>query len=48
MGIMKRSCPFDCDVGRQLKVHVGEKEINNGVFKEKQMQNVYGEFLGYV
>ncbi|XP_043468736.1 apoptosis regulatory protein Siva-like isoform X2 [Leptopilina heterotoma] len=42
---MKRACPFDCDLGRQLKVHVGQKEVNNGVFKEKQMQNVYDKTM---
>ncbi|XP_051169020.1 apoptosis regulatory protein Siva-like [Leptopilina boulardi] len=42
---MKRACPFDCDIGRQLKVHVGQKQVNNGVFKEKQMQNVYDKTM---
>ena len=43
MEMTKRSCPFESDRGRQLKVHVGQKEVNNGVLKEKQMQIVYGK-----
>ncbi|XP_033216374.1 apoptosis regulatory protein Siva-like [Belonocnema kinseyi] len=41
MEMTKRACPFESDVGRQLKVHVGQKEVNSGVLKEKQMQSVY-------
>lgn len=44
MEMTKRACPFESEVSRQLKVHVGQKEVNSGVLKEKQMQSVYGEY----
>lgn len=39
----KRPCEFDDDLAPQMKVHVGEKEIDNGVQREVQMKKVYGE-----
>ena len=42
----KRSCPFsDAEsYTRQQKVHVGEKEVDNGVFNQDKMKAVYGKF----
>lgn len=41
----KRSCPFEEDLLPQLKVHVGLKEVNNGVNKEERMKEVYDKTL---
>ncbi|XP_043088262.1 apoptosis regulatory protein Siva [Puntigrus tetrazona] len=37
----KRSCPFSESFSSQYKVHVGQKEINRGVFGLKYRQEVY-------
>lgn len=41
----KRPCPFEEDLLPQLKVHVGQKEVNNGVNKEERMKEVYDKTL---
>lgn len=38
----KRPCPFEDNLLPQLKVHVGQKQIDNGVCQEERMKNVYG------
>ncbi|KAL0126489.1 hypothetical protein PUN28_005090 [Cardiocondyla obscurior] len=40
----KRTCPFD-DFLPQMKVHVGEKQINNGVSSHQRMKDVYDRTL---
>ncbi|XP_075218755.1 uncharacterized protein LOC142323251 isoform X2 [Lycorma delicatula] len=37
----KRLNPFDEDICRQRKVHVGEKEISNGVLMTNKMKHVF-------
>ncbi|KAK2583713.1 hypothetical protein KPH14_009633 [Odynerus spinipes] len=41
----KRPCPFEENLLPQLKIHVGQKEINNGVSKEERMKEVYDKTL---
>ncbi|XP_015601301.1 apoptosis regulatory protein Siva [Cephus cinctus] len=41
----KRACPFDDNLSPQLKVHVGQKQVDNGVFKEARMKKVYDKTL---
>ncbi|XP_012270957.1 apoptosis regulatory protein Siva [Orussus abietinus] len=41
----KRACPFDEDLSPQLKTHVGQKEVNNGVSKDERMKQVYDRTL---
>lgn len=41
----KRDRSFEPDLEPQIKTHVGQKEINNGVSKDVQMKIVYGELL---
>ncbi|OAD58766.1 Apoptosis regulatory protein Siva [Eufriesea mexicana] len=41
----KRPCPFEDDLPPQLKVHVGEKQVNNGVCREERMKSVYGKTM---
>lgn len=38
----KRACPFEYDLPPQLKIHVGEKQVDNGVCREERMKTVYG------
>ncbi|XP_046744225.1 apoptosis regulatory protein Siva-like isoform X2 [Diprion similis] len=38
----KRMCEFDDDLAPQSKVHVGQREVDNGVQRETQMKQVYG------
>lgn len=39
----KRSYPYGVDMCPQLKIHVGDKEVANGVLKSTKMQEVYGK-----
>lgn len=39
----KRSCPFADAAPLQLKVHVGPKELSQGVFAERYSREVFGE-----
>ncbi|XP_011877573.1 PREDICTED: apoptosis regulatory protein Siva-like [Vollenhovia emeryi] len=41
----KRTCPFECALSTQLKVHVGEKQLDNGVSSEQRMKEVYDKTL---
>lgn len=41
----KRTYPFEGDLLPQVKVHVEEKHVNNGVSSEKRMKDVYGKLL---
>jgi len=41
----KRACPFEGDLLPQLKVHVEEKHVNNGVSSDQRMRNVYDRTL---
>lgn len=38
----KRACPFEDDLLPQMKVHVGQKQVDNGVSHEERMKTVYG------
>ena len=38
----KRPCPFEDNLLPQLKVHVCQKQVDNGVCQEERMKNVYG------
>ena len=40
---MKRSFPFDDLFLNQSKMHIGEKEVNQGVNRAVNMQSVYGK-----
>ncbi|XP_020285469.1 apoptosis regulatory protein Siva-like [Pseudomyrmex gracilis] len=42
---MKRACSFEDDFVPQLKVHVGQKQVNNGVSSDVRMKNVYDRTL---
>ncbi|PBC32109.1 apoptosis regulatory protein Siva-like [Apis cerana] len=37
----KRPCPFEDNLLPQLKVHVCQKQVDNGVCQEERMKNVY-------
>ncbi|XP_076753829.1 uncharacterized protein LOC143425157 [Xylocopa sonorina] len=41
----KRPHPFEDNLMPQLKVHVGQKEVDNGVSSEERMKNVYGKTM---
>ncbi|KAG7212598.1 hypothetical protein KM043_012892 [Ampulex compressa] len=41
----KRACPFEDDLLPQIKVHVGQKQVNEGVCKEERMKDVYAKTL---
>lgn len=41
----KRPCPFEDNLLPQLKVHVGQKQIDNGVCQEERMKNVYDKTM---
>lgn len=41
----KRPCPFEADLLPQVKVHVGQKQMNNGVLKDERMKDVYGKIM---
>jgi len=39
----KRVCPLDNDLLPQIKIHIGEKQVNNGVSSDERMKHVYGK-----
>lgn len=41
----KRPCPFEADLLPQVKVHVGQKQMNNGVLRDERMKDVYGKIM---
>ncbi|KMQ98954.1 apoptosis regulatory protein siva-like protein [Lasius niger] len=41
----KRPCPFEADLLPQLKVHVGQKQMDNGVSRDERMKDVYDKTL---
>lgn len=41
----KRPCPFEANLLPQMKVHVGQKQIDNGVSKDERMKDVYGKIF---
>lgn len=41
----KRSCPFEGDLLPQMKIHVEEKHVNNGVSSKERMKDVYDKTL---
>ncbi|XP_053970905.1 apoptosis regulatory protein Siva-like [Hylaeus volcanicus] len=41
----KRPCMFEDDLPPQLKVHVGQKQVDNGVCREERMKTVYGRTM---
>ena len=44
----KRAYPFEADLMPQVKVHVGQKQINNGVSGDERMKDVYGKIMCYL
>lgn len=45
----KRACPYDEDLLPQIKVHVGQKQVDNGVSSDERMKDVYGKIvLGFM
>ncbi|KAH0954094.1 hypothetical protein HN011_010432 [Eciton burchellii] len=41
----KRACPFDNDLLPQIKIHIREKQVNNGVSSDERMKHVYDRTL---
>ncbi|XP_076619077.1 apoptosis regulatory protein Siva [Colletes latitarsis] len=41
----KRPCMFEDDLPPQLKIHVGQKQVDNGVCREERMKTVYGRTM---
>ncbi|XP_011050669.1 PREDICTED: uncharacterized protein LOC105143846 [Acromyrmex echinatior] len=43
----KRTCPFegDCHLLPQMKMHVGEKQVDNGISSDQRMRDVYSRTL---
>ncbi|XP_047353941.1 apoptosis regulatory protein Siva-like [Vespa velutina] len=41
----KRACPYEENLPPQLKVHVGQREIDNGVAEKERMKQVYDKTL---
>ncbi|XP_017886726.1 apoptosis regulatory protein Siva-like [Ceratina calcarata] len=41
----KRPYPFEDNLLPQLKLHVGEKQVNNGVSREELMKDIYGRTM---
>lgn len=40
----KRKYPYDIDMCPQLKIHVGEKQVANGVMGHLKMSEIYGNY----
>lgn len=40
----KRKYPYGVDMCPQLKKHIGEKEVANGVLGPSKMSEIYGEY----
>ncbi|KAF3428847.1 hypothetical protein E2986_04359 [Frieseomelitta varia] len=41
----KRPCPFEDNLLPQLKIHVGQKQVDNGVSHEERMKSIYGKTM---
>ncbi|XP_014467673.1 PREDICTED: apoptosis regulatory protein Siva-like [Dinoponera quadriceps] len=41
----KRACPYEEDLLPQIKIHVGQKQVDNGVASDKRLKNVYDKTL---
>ncbi|XP_025162778.1 uncharacterized protein LOC105190437 [Harpegnathos saltator] len=41
----KRAYPYDEDLLPQIKVHIGQKQVDNGVSKDERMKKVYDKTL---
>ncbi|XP_072758049.1 uncharacterized protein [Anoplolepis gracilipes] len=41
----KRPCPFEADLLPQIKMHVGQKQMDNGVSRDERMKVVYDKTL---
>ncbi|XP_078050320.1 apoptosis regulatory protein Siva [Augochlora pura] len=41
----KRACPFEDDLSPQLKIHVRQRHVDNGICQEEQMKIVYGRTM---
>ncbi|XP_063609686.1 apoptosis regulatory protein Siva-like [Penaeus indicus] len=41
----KRACPFEDSFSPQMKLHVGAKEVDNGVMRSEKMKAVYDRTL---
>ncbi|KAF7396221.1 hypothetical protein HZH66_007083 [Vespula vulgaris] len=41
----KRACPYEENLLPQLKVHVGQREIDNGIAEKERMKQVYDKTL---
>ncbi|XP_012531589.1 apoptosis regulatory protein Siva [Monomorium pharaonis] len=41
----KRACPFEGNLLPHMKVHIGEKQVDNGVSSDQRMKHVYDKTL---
>ncbi|XP_043671193.1 apoptosis regulatory protein Siva-like [Vespula pensylvanica] len=41
----KRACPYEENLLPQLKIHVGQREIDNGIAEKERMKQVYDKTL---
>lgn len=41
----KRKYPYGLDMCPQLKIHVGDKEVANGVMRTSKMSEIYGKYI---
>lgn len=44
----KRKYPYGIDMCPQLKIHVGEKQVNNGVLGPSKMSEIYGKNTPFI
>lgn len=42
--MFKRKYPYDIDSCAQLKMHIGDKQVANGVLAPTKMPEIYGKF----
>jgi len=40
----KRKYPYDLDMCPQLKIHIGDKEVANGILAPSKMSEIYGKY----
>lgn len=41
----KRKYPYGADMCPQLKVHIGDKQIANGILSSSKMSEIYGQYV---
>ena len=44
----KRKYPYAIDMCPQLKIHIGEKQVANGVLAPNKMSEIYGKNTAYI